>query len=145
MTATPYALYLQPDEFVVNGSEFRPIRPAFTELVPVSSAYIGSDYYFDQSLERNTVASFIYHPVTLNELDILRREDRRRFRIEECLTSNAIPVLRLAIMNFLVGGCIRRLQDRHANIPEKKFSFLVHTEAGRAAHAWHRACRGDDG
>lgn len=136
VTATPYALYLQPDEFVVNGNEFRPIRPAFTELVPVSPSYIGSDYYFDQSLERNTVASFIYHPVTLNELDILRAEDRRRFRIEECLTSNAIPVLRLAIMNFVVGGCIRRLQDRHANLPEKKFSFLVHTEAARAAHAW---------
>jgi hypothetical protein len=136
VTATPYSLYLQPDDFVVNGIEFRPIRPAFTELVPINSGYIGSDYYFDASLEHNTAASYIYYPLALNELQILRMEDRRRFRVEECLTSNAISGLRSAIMNFIVGGAIRHLQDQRNKQPLKKFSFLIHTEAGRNAHRW---------
>ena len=136
VTATPYSLYLQPDDLVVQGVEFRPVRPAFTELVPIHPNYIGSDYYFDGGHEQNNVASFIYRPVGAQELEILHHQDRRRFRIEECLTSNAIPMLRAALCNFIVGGCIRRLQDRHAGEPPKKFSFLVHTEAGKAAHAW---------
>ena len=49
VTATPYSLYLQPEDLVVQGIEFRPIRPAFTELVPINSQYIGSDYYFTEA------------------------------------------------------------------------------------------------
>jgi hypothetical protein len=136
VTATPYALYLQPEEITVNGVEFRPLRPAFTELVPVHASYIGSDYYFDRSQEQNSVASLVYQQVSAAELRVLHHADRRTFRIEECLTSPAIPMLRGAICNFLVGGCIRRLQDEHSGNPPKKFSFLVHTESGKAAHAW---------
>ena len=69
-------------------------------------------------------------------MGILRRQDGRRFRLEDCLVSPAIASLRTAISNFIVGGCIRRLQDQHSNIPEKKFSFLVHTESQKAALDW---------
>lgn len=136
VTATPYSLYLQPDELAVNGNEFKPVRPAFTRLVPVHPNYVGSDYYFEQSSESESVASFIYRPVGGNELTVLKRPDRRRFRIEDCLTSGAIPTLRAALCNFIAGGIIRRLQDERAGQAPKKFSFLVHTEAARAAHAW---------
>lgn len=136
VTATPYSLYLQPQDVVINGVEFSPIRPAFTELVPVNASYIGSDYYFDRSQEQNTVASFVYRPLISEELEILRQEDRRRFRIEDCLTSDAIISLRRAICNFVVGGCLRRLQDEKAGLPLRKFSFLFHTESARSAHAW---------
>jgi hypothetical protein len=136
VTATPYSLYLQPEDFVVNGVEFSPVRPAFTELVPVNDLYVGSDYYFDRSQEENTVASYVYRPLTLEELEILRQEDRRRIRVEDCLTSDAIASLRRAICNFVVGGCLRRLQDEQAGQTLKKFSFLFHTESAKAAHAW---------
>lgn len=136
VTATPYSLYLQPDNLVVQGIEFKPVRPAFTVLVPVHQDYIGSNYYFDRITDEESVASFIYQQVSRDELDILHHEDRRRFRIDECLTSAAIQSLRSAICNFIVGGCIRRLQDDRATQPLKKFSFLVHTEAARAAHSW---------
>ncbi len=129
-------MYLQPDELVIQGNEFRPVRPAFTQLVPVREDYIGSDYYFERSAEAETVASYIYQSVSREELTILHHEDRRRFRFEDCLTSNAIPTLRSAICNFIVGGCIRRLQDQRAGCSPKKFSFLFHTETARAAHAW---------
>jgi Z1 domain len=136
VTATPYSLYLQPEEMVIQGIEFRPIRPAFTELVPVSPDYIGSDYYFDRSQEKESIASYMYRPISTQDLEILRKSDRRRFRIEEALTNPVIETLRDAICNFLVGGVIRRLQDAHANVPPKKFAFLFHTESQRAAHAW---------
>lgn len=136
VTATPYALYLQPEELKVDGREFRPVRPAFTELVPVHPNYVGGDHYFERSQNGGDVASYIYQPVGAAELRILHHSDRRSFRVEECLTSKAIPTLRAAICNFIVGGCIRRLQDARAGAPPKKFSFLVHTEAGKAAHAW---------
>jgi hypothetical protein len=136
VTATPYALYLQPEEFTVNGIEFRPLRPAFTELVPVAATYVGSDYYFDESREQDSVAAHLYHDIGLQELEVLKKPDRRRFKAEECLTSNAIPALRAAVCNFIVGGVIRRLQNQRAGDPPGKFSFLIHTEAGTAAHAW---------
>ena len=136
VTATPYALYLQPEELAISGIAFRPIRPAFTVLVPVHGNYIGSGYYFERSQEAQTVASFVYQPVTASELTVLRQQDRRRFRIEDCLTSPAIPALRSALCNFIVGGIIRRVQDVRAGEAPKKFSFLVHTESQRAAHAW---------
>lgn len=136
VTATPYSLYLQPEDLVVQGIEFRPIRPAFTELVPVSPNYIGSDYYFDRSQDRDTVASLIYHPISVGDLQILKKADRRRFRLEECLTSDSIVTLRQALCNFIVGGVIRRLQDQAKGLTPKKFSFLFHTESQKAAHEW---------
>lgn len=136
VTATPYGLYLQPDEFTISGIEFKPVRPAFTVLVPVHPNYIGSDYYFEQSTEPQSVASFIYRAVGASELNVLKQPDRRRFRVEDCLTSGAIPMLRAALCNFIVGGIIRRLQQERAGESPGKFSFLVHTEAARAAHAW---------
>jgi len=136
VTATPYSLYLQPADVQIKGSTFKPIRPAFTELVPVNSAYVGSDYYFEDSQEDGHLAKFLYQPVLLDELQVLRKKDGRRLKLEEVLTSKAIPTLRDAICNFIVGGCIRRLQDKKAGQPAKKFSFLVHTESNKAAHAW---------
>lgn len=136
VTATPYSLYLQPEDLVVQGIEFRPIRPAFTELVPVSPNYIGSDYYFDRSQDRDTVASLIYHPISVGDLQVLKKADRRRFRLEECLTSDSIVTLRQALCNFIVGGVIRRLQDQAKGLTPKKLSFLFHTESQKAAHEW---------
>lgn len=136
VTATPYSLYLQPADIKIKGSSFKPIRPAFTELVPVNDAYIGSDYYFRDSLEEENLAKFLYHPLHQDELQVLRKKDGRRLKLEEVLTSKSIPVLRDAICNFLVGGCIRRLQDKRGGSSLKKFSFLVHTESGTTAHTW---------
>ena len=71
VTATPYALYLQPDDMAGSGFEYRPLRPAFTELVPVASSYIGSDFYFDDSQDEQSMASHLYHEVRTEELQVL--------------------------------------------------------------------------
>ena len=138
VTATPYSLYLQPEDLVIEGSTkvFTPIRPAFTELVPVNKGYIGGDYYFEESEKEDSIASYLYQPIEENELVVLKRSDRRKFKIEEALMSQKIVSLRSAVINFLVGATVRRLQEVKNGDRPKKYSFIVHTEQGKAAHEW---------
>lgn len=137
VTATPYSLYLQPNADVSGNSfNFNPVRPAFTVLVPIHDAYIGGKYYFEDSQTPNTPPFFLYKPVDLKELEVLHHADRRRFKPEEALTSNSVPVLRQAIVTFAVGGMIRKLQAKQNREKPKKFSFIIHTESARQAHAW---------
>jgi hypothetical protein len=77
---------------------------------------------------RTNTAAYVYAPVTRDELTVLRSDDRRRFKIEECLTSDKVAGLRAALINFIVGGCIRRIQDEQAKLRPKRFAFLFHTE-----------------
>lgn len=136
VTATPYALYLQPEDVVIKGEEFLPVKPAFTELVPVNEAYIGSNAYFDGTDNVNSVSNYFYIPLTQNELTVLRKSDGRRLKLETVLTSPAIAGLRTAFCNFVIGGAVRQLQIRQAQNAERKFSFLVHTEVSKSAHSW---------
>ncbi|MEI5876209.1 Z1 domain-containing protein [Bacillus paranthracis] len=138
VTATPYSLYLQPEDLKIEDSirTFKPIKPAFTELVPVPDAYIGGDYYFEESEDKNSVASHIYEQISTDELLVLKKQDRRRLKIEEVLTSKRVETLRHAIINFIVGGAIRRKQDMKKEVRQKKYSFIVHTEQAKAAHEW---------
>jgi Z1 domain len=140
VTATPYSLYLQPEEGMVsNGIPImRPRKPRFTVVLPTHDAYVGGEYYFEHSLDETSPASHFYEEVPTNERDILKLPDRRSFKIEEALTSPRITVLRRAIMNFIVGVTARRLQERSANTgePLPKYSFVVHTERSTASHDW---------
>ncbi len=140
VTATPYSLYLQPENLTIaeTGQWFKPIKPAFTELVPYGDAYIGGEFYFEKSSDEDSISSCIYEEVSLKELETLKKSDRRRFKIEEALTSDYVVALREAIINFIVGGCIRNIQHRECNPKSKakKFSFIVHTEQKKTAHDW---------
>ncbi|HEU6436458.1 MAG TPA: Z1 domain-containing protein [Nitratidesulfovibrio sp.] len=131
VTATPYSLYLQPSEFVVNGEVFKPVRPAFTVLVPVNKAYVGSDFYFDENHERSDLASHLYSKITTDELLALRKPDRRRIP-GGVLKAGALIGIRSAIFNLITGVAILRIC---ASRPEK-YSFLVHTESFKKAHDW---------
>ncbi|PAV27792.1 hypothetical protein CIL05_20150 [Virgibacillus profundi] len=138
VTATPYSLYLQPDDLKIEGSSkvFKPIRPSFTELVPVHEAYIGGDYYFEESENEDSIASNLYQPIVEDELVVLKRSDGRKFKLADALTSRKIDSMRSAILNFIVGGVIRFIQEKEKGKRLKKYSFIVHTEQGKAAHEW---------
>ncbi len=135
VTATPYSLYLQPEDSP-EGMSIEPVRPEFTEFVPVHADYVGGKFYFEDSKTATSPAAHVFQPVTSDELTVLRGEDRRRFKIEECLISPKIAGLRSAIVTFLTAGCLRRIQDEHAKRRPKRFAFLFHTEAAKSAHAW---------
>lgn len=137
VTATPYSLYLQPDELITGNSEvFMPVKPAFTVLLPTYEGYVGGDFYFGKNGELDPLASYVYEEVEIDELEILRKEDRRSFKIEDSMTSSRIGMLRKAIMNFIVGACIRRIQQTKSSKRLQKYSFVVHTEHSKARHDW---------
>lgn len=135
VTATPYSLYLQPEEIEIRGEAFKPVRPAFTELVPIHPEYVGSDFYFNAS-EEVSLADYLYVPLSASELQVLKKPDGRRLKLDEVLTAGSIPGLRAAFCNFIVGGAIRQLQARYAGELPEKYSFLVHTETAKKSHDW---------
>jgi hypothetical protein len=140
VTATPYSLYLQPEETTIRRGEqqfvFEPIRPVFTVILPVYNGYIGGDFFFEESKKDGTIAHYLYEDVPIEELAALKRENRKVFKIEECLTHRRIETLRRGLINFIVGACVRRLQQRKQGKREEKYAFVVHTEQGKEAHDW---------
>lgn len=138
VTATPYALYLQPeDDVVINGNcLFTPKRPAFTVMLPTHAKYVGGDEYFEKSADTDSPAFYLHREVPLAEREALKKNDGRRFQIDKVLTEKNVAVLRDAIVTFLVGGTIRRLQQKTANQRQQKYSFLFHTEQSRSSHNW---------
>ncbi len=141
VTATPYSLYLQPTEVEVsNVLAFKPTRPAFTKLVPVPTEYVGGETYFGDSSRSvtDTLESLIHHTVDHREFDRLKKPDGRSFKLDQVLTTLHIQGYRTAIINFIVGGCIQRINGIKAGEKAKKlrYSFLLHSEAGKDAHKW---------
>jgi len=141
VTATPYSLYLQPNEIeVANVISFKPTRPAFTKLVPVPPDYVGGETYFGESArsEADTVESLIHYTVDHREFDRLKRQDARSFKLRDVLTTPAVEGYRTALVNFIVGGCIQRTNGiaTGAKVKKLRYSFLLHSEAARDSHDW---------
>ena len=134
VTATPYALYLQPETIELkHDDKIVPIKPADTVLVPYGDKYIGGDYYFDT--EKNPLNKFLFYAINEEELTIIKSQDRRKFKTETVLTNKRVEGLRTAIINFIVAGCIRIIQNGgQPRGKQNKFSFIIHTEIAKAAH-----------
>jgi Z1 domain-containing protein len=137
VTATPYSLYLQPEVVPQATGLTFPIRPSFTHLVVPGIGYVGGEVYFEKSQEPGTFEELFHVTVPLAEMEVLRREDRASFRIEDCLTDPQIECFRRAVVSFLLGGFIRRWQAQRANAPDlPKFAFIVHSETVKKSHSW---------
>ena len=105
-------------------------------LLPTHSKYVGGDEYFEKSSDSDSPAFYFFREVPLAERDALKKEDRRRLQIDRVLTEKNVAVLRDAIVAFLVGGAIRRIQQRAVGQRPQKYSFLFHTEQARSSHEW---------
>jgi hypothetical protein len=139
VTATPYSLYLQPEGYeaatAAGNYVFKPKRPAFTELLPIHSGYVGGDDYFGDVDETDPRAKLIVE-VSDQEQDALRRVDRRRISRDRVLDSPNTSGLRQAITTFIVGVCVRRWQQHEAGEKKRKYAMIIHNDTQRAAHAW---------
>lgn len=138
VTATPYALYLQPENYQTDHGQnfvFLPKRPAFTELLPIHSAYVGGADFFGD-FEDDDSRAYIYAEVPLEEQDILRHPDGRSARDDRLLTGKTLTSLRRAILTFLIGVCVRRWQRSDAGERPKKYALIVHNDTRKTAHAW---------
>ncbi|MBU1007173.1 MAG: hypothetical protein KKH08_06270 [Candidatus Omnitrophica bacterium] len=135
VTATPYSLYLQPrGEIMLNNFEVEPIKPVFTTLVPIYDTYIGGKEYFELSQDPNTIFSHLHIQVPDSEMFILGKRDQRY--IGNILTTPNLQVFRQAIVNYLVAGVIRIIQNRQEEEKKYKSSFVIHTSTTRNRHQW---------
>ncbi|MEZ4886871.1 MAG: Z1 domain-containing protein [Chitinophagales bacterium] len=135
VTATPASLYLQPENYEPRNFTIKPLKPAFTELVPIHDKYIGSETYFGEaSTNSSDLAYYLFQPVPNKEIGVLEKQDLRY--INNILTTPNLRIFRKAIMTFIVGGCIRRLQNKHYQERQKKFSFVVHIARQKKRHEW---------
>src|SRR6185295_6134596 len=89
-----------------------------------------------KSTDIDSPAFYFYREVPLQERDALKKEDWRRLQIDRVLTERNAEILRDAVVTFLVGGAIRRLQQKAAGQRPQKYSFLFHTEQSRGSHEW---------
>ena len=130
VTATPYALYLQPE---FDGKEIKPIKPMKTVLVPSGETYVGGEDYFINFTEEKSPGRFIFEVVTDDEQEIVsaKTTDRRRFKEEEILIrEDRMSTFKKGIVNFVMGGCILAY-----NGIKKKYSYVIHTAVAKAAHS----------
>ena len=138
VTATPYALYLQPENYqqATQAKEvFYPKRPAFTELLPIHGAYVGGEAYFGGH-GPDDPEYFLYVKVADQEHDALRSKDGRSIRYDRLWTSENIQVLRRGLVTFVLAVAIRRKQQVAQRQPLQKYSMVIHNDTQRAAHNW---------
>ena len=138
VTATPYALYLQPDSDQAGDGSFiaQPMRPSYTEVVPIHDAYVGGDSYFLASENENSVESYLHVAVDEREFDALRKRDGRRLKLTDVLVSDNCQAIRQAILDFLVGASILRLLQKNVGERSRRYSMVVHTEQKKETHQW---------
>lgn len=145
VTATPYSLYLQPEDYPIQPGAnftFEPKRPAFTKLVPIHGGYVGGDHYFGEHTE-DEPEYYLWHPVADNELLALRKEDRRRVRKDQILTHANIAGIRHALITFVTATAIRRHQQKVAGKRPDRYAMIVHVETSRTSHAWQHTVVGE--
>lgn len=138
VTATPYALYLQPEDYQTNPGQnfvFLPKRPAFTELLPIHGGYVGGADFFGD-FEDDDPRAYIYSEVPIEEQDVLRHPDGRSARDDRLLTGRTLTCLRRAILTFVLGVCVRRWQQKDAGERLKKYALIVHNDTRKQAHNW---------
>lgn len=140
VTATPYALYLQPE--FDECKEIHPIKPLNTILVPRGENYIGGEYYFIKSKEESHPASMLFEPVGLKEHEIVsdqkrkgkksKIEDKRTFRIEDVLISeDKLPMFKKGIINFLVGAIALKYKEKNTI----HYAYVIHTGTQTNSHS----------
>jgi hypothetical protein len=141
VTATPYSLYLQPEDGNINNDEYAPLRPTFTHLLEPHPYYIGGKYYFEESLDSTSPASYIHVQVSEDELGLLNgksktKDSYNKKLIDNILKTKALEKYRLAIYNFLVGGAIRQLQEKGDDFWDKAYhcAFVLHTSTTKQIH-----------
>lgn len=137
VTATPYALYLQPEDYMPQANQFVffPKRPAFTELLPIHDGYVGGDDYFG-TFSADDPRAYLFVSVPPAEHDALRTADGRVIREDRMWTSSKIGILRQALMTFLVAVVVRRWQQKDQELRPSKYVMVMHNDTQRQAHTW---------
>lgn len=132
VTATPYSLYLQPENYS-NPFKFLPKKPAFTELLPIHSRYVGGDDYFGD-FENNDPRKGLYVEVPAEEIEYLRHKEEINFLDQNVLEATGLESLKKAVSSFLIAVSIRRWQQKKSGDKQKKYAMIIHNDTQRKSH-----------
>lgn len=145
VTATPYSLYLQPDNYVdvVNG-KVTPFRPRFTSLVPIHDQYIGSKQYFALSEDPNSMYSRLYYEVEPDCIASLFTDKKATggkhikhgMLFKNVTKSGKLHDLRWAIMHYFAASAVRELQEEANGNDAYHTSFIMHVGTDKEDQAW---------
>ncbi len=129
VTATPYSLYLQPDdEIIINNGKVLPAKPRFTVLVPIHKDYVGGKQYFEDSQDPDSMYNSLYCAVSEKCMSVFRLP--RANYLKNTYSLNILEI-RLSVINYLMATAIRRIQ----NGGFYRSSFLVHIDIGKQNHS----------
>lgn len=129
VTATPYSLYLQPDdEIIIDNGKVLPAKPRFTVLVPIHKDYVGGKQYFEDSQNPDSMYNSLYCAVSEKCMSVFRLP--RANYLKNTYSPNILEI-RLSVINYLMATAIRRIQNRGFY----RSSFLVHIDLGKQSHS----------
>lgn len=143
VTATPYSLYLQPQDLELSGEETAPNRPAFTHLLHPHSAYVGGVYYFENSLNPDSTAYYVFNRADDAQIDYLNGKSKstttyNKKALSNVLKSENFKSIKDALINYLVGGSIRQIQEEDDSNPWTEAyhsAFVLHTSVTKLIHS----------
>ncbi|MBC6111528.1 Z1 domain-containing protein [Pedobacter fastidiosus] len=143
VTATPYALYLQPNEIVTASGVYKPVRPKFTEILEAYPGYVGGKVYFEDSEDIDNPAYHIHIQATPTDIATLKSK-KQDLRIERNVaTTDKLQVFRKSIEKFIVAVAIRRAQQIKSggstilqNYQLSKYSFIFHLDTAKTKMVW---------
>lgn len=145
VTATPYSLYLQPENLKIKDGAYAPMRPAFTQVLNAHPAYIGGAYYFEESMNVGSPASYLHVNVSDEELGFLNGKSKTTTSydsriIQNVLGTNKIKELRNSIISFLIGGSVRQKQEESIDEWALPYhcAFVLHTSTTTKIHAMQK-------
>ncbi|WP_347291387.1 Z1 domain-containing protein [Kluyvera georgiana] len=132
VTATPYSLYLQPENYP-DPYLFLPKKPAFTKLLPIHDKYVGGDDYF-KKYHNSDPRYYLYVRVPEEEQDFIRSKEELNVDDNNILYSDGIKVLTNAFTSFICAVVIRRWQQQQCRERTKKYAMIIHNDTQRLAH-----------
>ncbi|MBP5456325.1 MAG: hypothetical protein J6Y37_07475 [Paludibacteraceae bacterium] len=135
VTATPYALYLQPGEYLnLNSDGLVPyFKPRHTELVPVHSGYIGGNQYFEESEDPESMYFNLFVPVDPKCIEILGKQNKR-YTNNGIASENLNSVVK-TLMYYFVSAAVRSIQKEAQNLMCLT-SCLIHVDTDKNSHEW---------
>lgn len=131
VTATPYSLYLQPDDVImIDNGKVLPSKPRFTVLVPIHKDYIGGNQYFEDSKNPDSMYYELYRAVSEKCMSVFRNP---RLSYITNPYSPYIHEVRLSVITYFMATAIRKLQE---GVSQRSYrsSFLVHIDTGKKNH-----------
>lgn len=111
VTATPASIYLQPEDleiteynpdYSVNLLTRSPILSDKTVILPIHDKYVGGEFFFGESGDPDSLASFAHLAVDQAELDRLMKRDQRH--INHIFRSQNFPNITHLVDNLLIAA-----------------------------------------